>query len=91
MLALGDIRDRANEFQPSGLIFLRSMPDNMNMLDRTIGHQQPMFKIEISPFLRRTVDGLLEARSIFRMSSLEHELHRRLIGSSAFEYAKGFL
>ena len=58
MLAFGDIRDRANEFQPPGLIFLRSMPDNMNMLGRTIGHQQPVFEIEVLPFPRRAVDGL---------------------------------
>src|SRR6266700_2876688 len=50
-----------------------------------------MFKIQILPFLRRTVDCLLNARSVVWMSSLEYELHCRLIGSVAFKNAKGFL
>jgi hypothetical protein len=56
-----------------------------------IGHQQPMFKIEVPPVPRRSVDGLLNARSVVWMSSLEYELHCRLIGSVAFKDAIGFL
>src|SRR5207245_6331576 len=33
MLALGDISDRANKFQPPGLILFRSMADNMNIFN----------------------------------------------------------
>src|SRR5580700_5745121 len=50
-----------------------------------------MFKIESLPFLRCAVDGLLNARSVVWMSSLEHELHCRLIGAVAFKDAKRFL
>src|SRR6266566_7004655 len=50
-----------------------------------------MFKIEILPFLRRTVDCLLNTSSVVWMSSLEHELHCRLIGLVAAEDTKGFL
>ena len=39
-----------------------------------------MFKIEILPFLHCAVDGLLNPGSVVRMSSLEHELHRRFVG-----------
>ena len=50
-----------------------------------------MFKIQILPFLRRTVDYLLNACSVVWMSSLEYELYLRLIGSVVFKDAKGFL
>ena len=50
-----------------------------------------MFKIEIFPFLRRTVDELLNMSSVVRMRSLEDELHCGLIGSVAFKDAKSFL
>src|SRR6267142_5280141 len=50
-----------------------------------------MFKIQILPFLRGTVDYLLNACSVVWMSSLEYELHCRLISSVAFKNAKGFL
>ncbi len=50
-----------------------------------------MFKIAILPFLRCTVDCLLKRDSVVWMSSLEHELHCRLIGLVAAEDAKGFL
>src|SRR5580704_1100845 len=50
-----------------------------------------MFKIESLPFLRCAVDGLLNARSVVWMSSLEHELHCRLIGAVAFKDANRFL
>src|SRR4051794_24298279 len=50
-----------------------------------------MFKIEILPFPRCAVDRLLNADSVVRMSSAEHELRCRLIGSVAFKDAKGFL
>src|ERR1700730_9561315 len=50
-----------------------------------------MFKIEILPFLRRVVDRLLNARSVVWMSSSEHELHCRLIGSVAVKDLKGLL
>src|SRR6267143_6029577 len=49
-----------------------------------------MFKIEAPPLLRRAVDGLLNAGSVVWMSSLEYELHCRLIGSVAVKDAKGF-
>src|SRR5712691_5983779 len=49
MLALCDIGNRANKFQLPGLILIPSMADNMNILDRTIGHQQPVLEIEIPP------------------------------------------
>src|SRR6266446_6418196 len=67
------------------------MAHNMNILDRTIGHQQPMFKIEILPFLRCAVECLLNAGSVVWMSSVDHELHCRLIGSVAVKDTKGFL
>src|SRR6266478_5407213 len=50
-----------------------------------------MFKIEILSFLHCAVDYLLNKGSIVRMSTLEHELHRRLIGRVASKDAKGFL
>src|SRR5258708_7017531 len=50
-----------------------------------------MFKIEILPFLRCAVESLLNAGSVVWMSSVDHELHCRLIGSVAFKDAKGFL
>src|SRR5260370_13913621 len=50
-----------------------------------------MFKIEILSFLHCAVDRLLNKSSIVWMSTLEHELHRRLIGRIAFKNAKGFL
>src|SRR6266436_5771690 len=49
-----------------------------------------MFKIEILPFLRCAVDCLLNTSGVVWMSSVEHKLHCRLIGSVAFKDAKGF-
>src|SRR6266478_2583102 len=50
-----------------------------------------MFKIEILPFLRCAVECLLNAGSVVWMSSVDHELHCRLIGSFAVKDTKGFL
>src|SRR6266853_6490824 len=50
-----------------------------------------MFKIEILPFLRCAVECLLNAGSVVWMSSVDHELHCRLIGSVAVKDTKGFL
>src|ERR1700726_4735871 len=50
-----------------------------------------MFKIEILPFPHCAVDSLSNPGSVVRMSSLEHELHRRFVGWIAFKDAKGFL
>src|SRR6266478_791460 len=50
-----------------------------------------MLEIEIPPFPRRVLDRLLNARSVFRVSSFEHELRCRLNGSIAFKDAEGFL
>jgi len=56
------------------------MTYDMNVLDFSIGHQQLMFKIEILPVLRCPVDCFLNTGSIVWMSSLHHEIYRRLIG-----------
>src|SRR5437899_3223677 len=50
-----------------------------------------MLKIQILPFLRRTVECLLNVGSVVWMSSSEYELPGRLFGSVAFKDAKGFL
>ena len=50
-----------------------------------------MLEIEIPPFPRRVLDRLLNARSVFGVSSFEHELRCRLNGPVAFKNAEGFL
>jgi hypothetical protein len=67
------------------------MTYDMNILDFSVEHQQSMFKIEILPVVRCTIDSLPNTGSVVRMSSLEHEIYGWLIGSVAFEDAKGFL
>src|SRR5208337_2435503 len=61
------------------------------MLDRTIRHQQSMFKTYIFPILRRARDLLFHRGYIFRMSAMQNKFHLRLHAWVVLEDAKGFL
>ena len=68
-----------------------STTGNTDMLNRSIRHQQSMFKADILPILRRTLDFLSHEGYIFRMGPLQNKFHIRLHAWVALEDAKGFL
>src|ERR1700680_3619052 len=67
------------------------MSHHMDIFDGTIRHHQATFIIKILPILRRALDGLPDEHPVCRVSSLNHQLHRRLRHRIAFKYSKGFI
>src|SRR6516162_11930781 len=58
------------------------------MFDGTVGHLQPMLKVEVFPFCRGQIYYLLDDRPVFRVGSLQNELDRKLGCGVEFEYSK---
>ena len=56
-LALGDVRHRSDELKAARLV-RRGMADDPDVFDGSIGHQQPMFKIEFLPLAGNALDRL---------------------------------
>ena len=89
-LARRDVRHRADKFDAAGCIRYR-MRRGMDMFDRAVGHQQPIFVIEILAVAGRAVDGLLHARPIVGMNALKDRVEadrRRLVVA---EYPEGLV
>src|SRR6266403_4824938 len=63
----------------------------MEVLDRTVRHQQPMLKIQIRPSLGRAVECLLHELSVVGMNSLHYQLRCRLKRSIILKDLVGFL
>src|SRR6267378_6221838 len=63
----------------------------MEVLDRTIRHQQPMLKIQIRPSLGRAVECLLHELSVVGMNSLHYQLRCRLKRLIILKDLVGFL
>src|SRR6266850_5867137 len=76
LLVPGGVHHRSNKLEFSRLIAF-SMSHNVDMFDGTIRHQQPMFKIEVLPILRRALDYLFHKGRVFRMEPLESKFHGR--------------
>jgi hypothetical protein len=63
----------------------------VDMLDRTVRHQQLMLKIKIYFCRKRPVESLPQQISFLRMSSLQHPLQGRLSRSIEFKDLVGFI
>src|SRR5260370_11477650 len=53
------------------------MRETMNMLYRTIRHQQPILKVKVTSALRRSLKNVFEKVHIIRMDSLQYQIGRR--------------
>jgi hypothetical protein len=51
--------------------------NGVNVPDGAIGHEQPMFEIEVSAGLLRIIEELPHTVPVFRVNSLENQLERR--------------
>ena len=60
----GYIHHGSHEFDEIADVVEHRMTDNVDVLELSIGHQQSMFKIEILPVLRCTIDCLLNTGSV---------------------------
>src|SRR6266403_4226665 len=63
----------------------------MEVLDRTVRHQQTMLKIQIRPSLSRAVECLLHEISVVGMNSMHYQLQCRLNRSITLKDLVGFL
>ena len=66
----GDIHQRPSEFQLTSMI-PDGMGDNMNVFDRSIRHQQPIFIIEILALAGCALDRASHESAILRMNALQ--------------------
>ena len=90
-LSIRDIGHRSYEFKVTRFMIGRWMTDNSNVLDRAIGHQQPMFNIKRLPFARYLIEHSLDEGSVFRMSSVQYEFHGGFVDAFEFENSKRFV
>src|SRR5258707_1193458 len=72
---LCDIHDRADNLFVARFV-LNAMCKIMNMLYRTIRHQQPVLAVKVMSALRRTPKNVCEKAHIVRMRSLEYQIGR---------------
>src|SRR5262249_861120 len=89
-LAVGDVSDCADEFGVACLICRRAT-DDLEILNRSVRHQQPMFESELRPVPRSTLNDLLDRLSVIRMGSLDNQLGRNLSFRLKLKYSKGFI
>jgi hypothetical protein len=68
-LAFRNIHDRADYFSVACRV-RKATCKIMKMLDRTVGHQQPMLIIKVASALRGALKGVFDKIYIVRMSSL---------------------
>jgi hypothetical protein len=85
-----DVSHRAHEFGAAPLICRRAT-DDLDVLNRSIRHQQSMFESELRPITRSTLNDLLDRLSVVRMGSLHNQLGRNLGFRVKLKYAKGFI
>jgi hypothetical protein len=69
---LGDVHHRANILEVTFFISY-SLSHHVDVLDRSIRHEESMFKIQIRPGLDSAIESLLYAGDVFRMNPLEHQ------------------
>src|SRR5436309_14263609 len=68
LLGHRDVHHGSDKLQSAQLISA-SMSHDMDVFDGTIWHQNPMFKIEVLPVLRRARNGLYHQGDILRMDT----------------------
>src|SRR5260370_8300785 len=66
------------------------MPHDLQVFDRSIRHQQPMFEIPLLPLARNAFDQLLHSRSVFWVSSFQDHINRSFGCRLVSKYPKGF-
>src|ERR1700722_11389314 len=71
LLCCGDVCNSAHIFQVARGTLQRAS-QNVEVLHRTIRHQQPMLTIKIFPLVACAVDSLLSEISVVGMNSLEY-------------------
>src|SRR5260370_2291876 len=89
-LALGDVRHGTHIFEGARGSLQRAS-QNVEVLDRTVRHQQTMLKIKICSCLGRAVDSLLHEISVVGMNSSECRLQRGFNRSIVLKDLVGFL
>src|ERR1700756_5350783 len=62
------------------------MSDGSNIFDGAISHQQAILGSKLSPLDRGTVDDLLQAHSVVRVSSVKDHSNGRLSRGLVFKY-----
>ncbi len=90
LLGHRDVHHSSDKLQSAQFI-PASMSHDMDVFHGTIWHQQPMFKIEVLPVLRRALNGLFHQGGVFRMDTLEHTFHCRGGRFIVLEDSIGFL
>jgi hypothetical protein len=85
-----DVSHRAHEFGAAPLIRRRAT-DDLEVLNRSIRHQQSMFESELRHITRSTLNDLLDRLSVVRMGSLHNQLGRNLGFRVKLKYSKGFI
>ncbi len=90
LLCRGDVHHRSDELDEARFV-AQGMSDDMDMLHRAVGHQQPILVIEVPLILRGTLDRLLDEGDVFRVDPLQDEVHGRNRRSVVLEDSIGLV
>src|SRR6266481_6127157 len=73
-LALGDVRHRPDKLKVARLVF-HCVSHDVNILDRIVGQQEPIFQIAILPLTRCMTDLPLNHSFVVRMNPFKDRFH----------------
>src|SRR5229473_1007577 len=87
-LALGDVRHRPDKLKVARLIF-HCVSHDVNMLDRIVGQQEPIFQIAILTLIGSTIDLPLNHSLVVRMNPFKYCFHGRFGATVVSKNSKG--
>src|SRR5258707_1515472 len=86
-LALGDVRNRPDKFKVARLIF-HCVSHDVNILDRIVGQQEPIFQIAILTLIGITIDLPLNHSLVFGMNPFKDRFHGGVVGTVVSQKAE---